>query len=85
MTPTTELPLELKALIFWASNPEMVLSTEEVARKFFTTCNRVGVGLRQLCRRGLLVREEDPYGRKSYGTSYYKAGPTLFGELGGSA
>lgn len=82
MTETIELPLELKALVFWSSNPEIILSTEEVARKFSTHSTNVGVGLRRLCNLGLLERQKGLYERVSYETSYYKAGPALYYELG---
>ena len=83
ISATPELSLQVKTLILYATAPELVLSTEEIARKFSVKPQAVGSSLRQLTNIGLLVREVDgeKAGRSSR-TASYKAGPRLLEELG---
>ena len=76
------LAASTRVLIFFASNPEMELTTVELARKFDFPREGISTRLKPLVDAGLVGKRKDLKRESPWQVAVYSAGPALLAELG---
>ena len=78
---TDNIPQPIRMIIFFASNPEVELSSREIAVKWSMARSDARARARKLTAQGYLEQSlrSGPVPQKS---SYYRAGPVIKQELG---